>query len=205
MVRRVARALVALMAMFALLMTVTLVQAWWAARQDSQVSADAIIVLGAAQYNGEPSPVLQARLDHTLALWQAERAPLIVVTGGRQLGDAFTEASSSAQYLIDRGVPDESILREVQGSNTWESLAASARILRDRDLDRVLLVSDSFHALRIKGIAESLGMDAHISRIPDSAYGFRSELRQLFRESAAVALGRVIGHQRVARWADRFL
>jgi uncharacterized SAM-binding protein YcdF (DUF218 family) len=127
------------------------------------VPVDAIVVLGAAQYDGRPSPVLAARLDHALRLWAEGLSPRIVVTGGKRPGDRFTEAQASAEYLMDRGVPDEVILREVQGATSWESLAASARILRERGLGSVVLVSDPYHAKRIAGIASELGLTAFTS------------------------------------------
>ena len=129
---------------------VGLYQVWRSARSDEARAADAIVVLGAAQYDGRPSPVLAARLDHALALWEQGYAPRIVVTGGKQEGDRFTEATASAEYLMSRGVPDSAILREVQGTSTWESLAATARILRNRGLESVLVVSDPYHSLRAR-------------------------------------------------------
>ena len=108
---------------------VTFVQVWFASRLDQARPVQAIIVLGAAQYDGRPSPVLAARLDHALALWQRHLATVVVVTGGKEPGDRFTEATASANYLEARGVPDPSILREVAGRDSWESLAASAAFL----------------------------------------------------------------------------
>jgi uncharacterized SAM-binding protein YcdF (DUF218 family) len=139
---------------------VALFQVWRTARTDRARPAQAIIVLGAAQYDGRPSPVLESRLRHALALWQDGIAPAIVVTGGRQPGDRFTEATASAQWLLDRGVPDDAILREVQGASTWESLAASARFLRARGIDDVVIVSDPYHLLRAEETAEELGLRA---------------------------------------------
>ncbi len=134
---------------------VCLYQVWRSARSDEARPADAIVVLGAAQYNGRPSPVLAARLDHALELWKEGYAKRIVVTGGKRPGDRFTEATASADYLIARGVPDADILREVQGRTTWESLAATARILRNRDLRSVLVVSDPYHSMRARETAAS--------------------------------------------------
>lgn len=102
-------------------LAVTFGQVWWASRRDQARPAQAIVVLGAAQYNGRPSPVLRARLDHATDLWRRRLAPVVVVTGGRQPGDKFTEATASADYLIAHGVPDAQILREVSGRTTWDS------------------------------------------------------------------------------------
>lgn len=175
---------------------VTFVQVYRASRHDGARPADAILVLGAAQYNGRPSPVLQDRLDHALVLYEAGIAPRIVLTGGRREGDAFTEAAAGYNYLRDRGVPDDALLREVQGSNTYESLAASARFLREAGHLEVVLVTDGYHAKRVDSIAADLGLDSTVSpsanRLSSSA-----ELRQLVRETGAVSVGRLIGWDRL--------
>ncbi len=161
--RRLVVGLLALFGLVTLYYLVCLYQVWRSARNDEARPADAIVVLGAAQYDGRPSPVLAARLDHALALWREGQAPRIVVTGGKRPGDRYTEATASADYLIARGVPDSAILREVQGTSTWESLAATARILRNRGLESVLVVSDPYHSLRARETARELGLDAYAS------------------------------------------
>ncbi len=176
----------------------TFVQVWLASRRDGARPAEAIVVLGAAQYNGVPSSILQARLDHAYDLYERGLAPLIVVTGGKQPGDAYTEASASAEYLHRRGVPDEDILREVDGRSSWESLAAASEFLKVRDIHRVLLVSDPFHAFRIDAIASELGLDGHSSPTRSSPITGVSVARHLLRETAAVAVGRVVGYRREA-------
>ena len=178
---------------------VGLYQVWHSARTDEARSADAIVVLGAAQYDGRPSPVLAARLDHALDLWKQGYASRIVVTGGKQEGDRFTEASASAAYLIDRGVPDSAILREVQGTSTWESLAATARILRNRGLKSVLVVSDPYHSLRARETARELGLDAHSSPTLTSPVSGWGEWKRMLREAAGVGLARFIGYRRLLR------
>src|SRR5262249_59217056 len=130
------------------------------AREPPPRRSDAIVVLGAAQYSGTPSPVFKARLDHAAALYDEHVAPLVVVTGGKQTGDMFTEATSGANYLHQKGIPDRAILRETTSHTSWESLAAAARVLRSRGEKQVVLVSDPFHALRIRSIASELGLDA---------------------------------------------
>lgn len=169
------------------------VQVWWAARADQTDPVEAIVVLGAAQYDGSPSPALEARLDHAVELWDRQVAPIIVVTGGNRPGDRFTEATASATYLHDQGVPDDAILREVDGTSSYESLAATARFLRERGVDEVVLVSEPFHSLRLQGIAAEVGLDAAVSPAVD---GGRS-LRSLVRETTAVSLGRLIGYRRL--------
>jgi uncharacterized SAM-binding protein YcdF (DUF218 family) len=177
---------------------VTFVMVYRASRHDGARPADAVVVLGAAQYNGRPSPVLQDRLDHALALYEAGLAPHIVVTGGRQDGDIYTEATTGYNYLRAHGVPDEALLKEVGGTNTYESLAASARFLRERDLLDVVLVTDGYHALRVRSIAEDLGLRAAVSPT-DTRLSRTGELRQLLRETAAVSVGRIIGWNRLFR------
>jgi uncharacterized SAM-binding protein YcdF (DUF218 family) len=171
---------------------VTFVQVWLASRSDATPSSDAIVVLGAAQYDCRPSPVLEQRLDHAYELYVDGVAGTIVVTGGKQAGDRCTEASASADYLRGKGVPDEDLLLEVQGRNSWESLAATGHILRDRDLTRVVLVTDGYHALRVRAIADQLGLDPAVS--PSHSGG---SLGDLVRETAAVGVGRVIGFDRL--------
>jgi uncharacterized SAM-binding protein YcdF (DUF218 family) len=176
----------------------TFAQVWLASRRDNARTVEAIVVLGAAQYNGVPSDILRARLDHALDLYRRELAPVIVVTGGSQPGDRFTEATASADYLLREGVPDEDILREVSGTSSWESLAATASFLRQREISRVLLVTDPFHSYRVAAIAEELGLEAHTSPTRSSPIAGASEVRHLVRETAAVAVGRVIGYRREA-------
>ncbi len=177
----------------------TFAQVWHASRGDEAQEAGAIIVLGAAQYNGRPSPVLAARLDHAAALYEEGLAPLVVVTGGRQPGDPFTEAGAAAAYLEGRGVPGTAIERETTSTNSWESLAAAGRFLRERGIDDVLLVSDPYHAFRIDAIADELGLTAHVSPTGTSPIGGFEELRHLGRETVAVAIGRIIGYDRLVR------
>lgn len=131
---------------------------YWQARHDQTRPVDAIVVLGAAQYNGTPSPVLRARLDEVLAAYREGVAPLIVVTGGKQPGDQFTEAEASQQYLTDQGVPASAILLENEGRNSLQSMQGAARLLHARNVSRILLVSDGFHLFRVKLMARDLGL-----------------------------------------------
>lgn len=174
---------------------VTCVQVWRASGRDDIEAADAIVVLGAAQYDGQPSPVLEARLRRALALYSDDIAPLIVVTGGRQSGDTFTEATSGYNWLRQRGVPDAAILKEVQGQSTFDSLSATARFLRADDLDEVVLVSSGYHALRVEGTAREVGLEPHVSSVGAG----RAPLAQLARETVAVSVGRVTGYRRLTR------
>jgi uncharacterized SAM-binding protein YcdF (DUF218 family) len=192
---RIAGALVVLVLAY---LSVTFIQVWRASSQDGAQPADAIVVLGAAQYDGRPSPVLAARLRRGLDLYRQGLAPLIVVTGGRQAGDTYTEATSGYNWLRDRGVPDAAILKEVQGTNTYESLAATARFLRDDEVMEVVLVTDGYHALRVSGIAREVGLTPHVSGIE----GDGPTIAQLSREAGAVSLGRIIGYRRLTNLLD---
>jgi uncharacterized SAM-binding protein YcdF (DUF218 family) len=182
---------------------VTFVQVWLAARHDDSRRSEAIVVLGAAQYNGRPTPVFRARLDHAADLYKERVAPTIVVTGGKQAGDQFTEATSGANYLHNKGVPDAAILRETTSRTSWESLAAAARVLRDRGEKQVVLVSDPFHALRIRSIANELGLDAVTSPTRSSPISGFEEWRRFLSEAMRVALGRIVGFGRLARGTNR--
>ena len=194
--RRVALVVVLILVAFYL---VTLFQVWRAADDDDRSKTQAIIVLGAAQYDGRPTDVFKARLDHAAALWREGVAPTIVVTGGKQPGDRFTEAEAGASYLHQLGVPDEEILRETTSRTSWESLAASSRFLHDRGIEQVTLVSDPFHSLRIKLIAQELGFDAHTSPTRTSPISGVDEWLRYASEAVRVAFGEVFGFGRLAR------
>lgn len=174
-----------------------------ASRADDPRPAQAIIVLGAAQYDGRPSAVLRARLDHAAELFADEVAEVVAVTGGGRPGDRSTEATAAADYLFTQGVPHERIIRVTDGSNTWESLAATARVLRQQGRTEVVLVSDPFHALRSEAIAAEVALDARSSPTRDSPIRGVAEVRQIARETVAVALGDLIGYRRLMRLEER--
>lgn len=181
---------------------VTFAQVWNASTQDHQEPAEAIVVLGAAQYDGTPSPVLRARLEHAIDLYGAQVAPIVVVTGGKQPGDRFTEAAASFAYLRANGVPEAAILREEQGANTWEQLAAATRELRSRGMSSAVLVSDDYHAYRLDRIAQELGLSAQVSPV-DPGLSTGGRVRAMARETAAVAVGRIIGFRRLVNLDDQ--
>jgi len=131
---------------------------WAVGNRDDRRPADSIVVLGAAQYDGKPSPVLKARLDHAIDLYRAGLAKVLVVTGGKAEGDRTTEAASARAYAIAKGVPASAILIEDQGRTTLESLGAVAGILREHGLASALLVSDRTHMLRVLRIARDQGI-----------------------------------------------
>jgi uncharacterized SAM-binding protein YcdF (DUF218 family) len=136
---------------------------WRAAREDQRRAAGAIIVLGAAQYNGKPSPVLRARLDHALELHREGLAPLIVVTGGIGSGDRESEATVGRRYLIGQGVPDSAVVVIAKGRDTDETMIAVGEWVRGRGLTDVLLVSDAFHMARLRVVARRHGLVAWTS------------------------------------------
>ncbi len=190
------RLILSLLAVFALSVAyycVTLFQVWSVGRSDQARPVDAIVVLGAAQYDGRPSQQLQARLDHLLLLWNKGLAPLVVVTGGNQPGDRFTEASTSAAYLERHGIPAYAILQESYGHSSWESLVAVADLLNQRGDTRVLLVSDPFHSLRIRLVAEELGFTAYVSPTRTSPVSGATAFAKEIKEAAGIAVGRIIG------------
>ena len=185
-------------------LAVTFGQIWLKARADdaegSTSASDAIVVLGAAQYNGRPSPVLRARLDHAAALYKRRLAELIVVTGGQAVDDPSdeTEARASARYLSsEHGIGGEVILWENEGCNTWESLRSTANELRKRGKVDVILVSDPFHSARIAAMADELDLPARVSPTRSSPIGGGEELKFMARETAVVAVGRVVGFRRL--------
>jgi len=176
---------------------VTVVQVWSTGRNQAVEPADAIVVMGAAQYDGRPSPQLQARLDHAWALWEFGVAPTVIVTGGNQPGDRFTEAESSRRYLVEKGVPDAAILSEDSGRTSWQSLRSVVDIARSRGIGRLILVSDPFHSLRIKLMVEELGLRAQTSSTRTSPVRGSQALLRHLEEAAGVALGRIIGFEQV--------
>ena len=176
-----------------------IVQVWSVGRSDSRKEVDAIVVMGVAQYDGRPSPQLQARLDHVLTLWKEGVAQLVVTTGGNQPGDRFTEARASADYLIAGGIPESSISMEDIGSTTLQSLQGVADILKSRGLTSVEIVTDPYHALRSQLIAQDLGLTAYISPAENSAVTGWAEKRRMINEGLGISLAHVIGFRSLDR------
>jgi len=174
-------------------------QVYLVGRSDEARPVDAIVVLGAAQYDGRPSPQLQARLDHALLLWRQGVAPLVVVTGGKQPTDRFTEAEASAKYLVSGGVPLDSIALENTGRTTRESLLGVREIVRVRNLNSLLLVTDPYHAERAALIAQDIGLRVFVSPTRTSTIRGGENLSRHLREGAGVALGQIIGFRSLER------
>jgi uncharacterized SAM-binding protein YcdF (DUF218 family) len=160
---------------------------YWQARADDSQSVDAIIVLGTAQYDGRPSPALKARLDTVLDAWNDGLARYVVVTGGKQEGDRFTEAEASRNYLVDNGVPESAILMESSGRNSWQSMLGAADVLAPTGAKRVLIVSDGFHLFRLKLMAEELGLEpsARAATGGPIRQNSANEFNYVLREAAA--------------------
>ena len=186
---------------------INVAQVWWVGRSDQARAVDAIVVLGVAQYDGRPSPQLQARLDHALALWQEGLSPLVITTGGNQPGDRFTEAETSANYLIEGSidgslvvaVPAESIVQENSGSTTRESLIAVRDIMQSRGLHSILIVTDPYHSLRSRLIAQDLGLVAYVSPTRTSPLRGASAVSRHVREALGVAVAHLIGFTNLER------
>jgi uncharacterized SAM-binding protein YcdF (DUF218 family) len=188
MIRRVRHGLGLLLLAAAIIYTAGLAMVLVVSQQDQREPVDAIIVLGAAQYNGRPSPVLRARLDHALELYRDGLAPLIVVTGGVGRGDTTSEASVARRYLVANEVPDSVVIPRPQGHSTMASMNAVAEWLRGRGLRRVLLVSDPFHMFRLRLEARRTALEAYTSPTESSPISDNPvlELRYLFAEGFKV-------------------
>lgn len=158
-------------------------------------TADVIVVMGAAQYDGRPSEMLEQRLETALALWNGGRGDWLAVTGGKQTGDRFTEAATSAAWFVERGVPVARILREETGSSTWESLSALAPVLRGNAVKSAFVVTTDWHVARSVMSLEELGFESSAA----SAGEAQESLSRWARETLAVAAGRIIGFGRLHR------
>ena len=161
---------------------------------DRPERSGAIVVLGAAQYDGRPSPALRARLDHAAALYRSGTAPRIVLTGAKAPGDRFTEAFAGYRYLVRAGVPGDDLTIVDDGTSSWESLAATRRVLRRLGVRDVVLVSDPYHSQRLLDIAAEVGLSATVSPT-----GAGSAWQQVARETLLVSAGRVVGYRRLLR------
>jgi uncharacterized SAM-binding protein YcdF (DUF218 family) len=152
---------------------------WDVGGRDDQRPADAIVVLGAAQYNGRPSEILKSRVEHAIELYRSGAARYLVVSGGKADGDASTEADTAKAFAILRGVPPDAILSEDRGRTTLESLRGVAALFRDHDLSSGIFVSDRSHILRVLRIARDEGIAAYGS--PTSTSPSDSTLDNRFR------------------------
>jgi uncharacterized SAM-binding protein YcdF (DUF218 family) len=170
---------------------------WDQGNQDDGRPADAIVVLGAAQYNGVPSPIYRARLDHAIDLFEEGLAPALVVTGGKLPGDKTTEAEAGRRYAMSKGVPEDAILVEDHGRTTLESLRTVSRMLAERGLRSAVFVSDRTHMLRVLRIAHDEGLEAYGSPTRTSPIDASASerLRATMHEVGALALYFLAGNE----------
>jgi uncharacterized SAM-binding protein YcdF (DUF218 family) len=191
---RLVRRLVLAVVLLALLVVGgTATSIWWVARGDDRTPSDAIVVLGASQFDGRPSSVLQARLEHAKALYEQDVAPVVVTVGGGRPGDRFTEAEAGARYLRAGGISD--VVAVGEGGNTLQSLEAVQRLFAERGWSTAVVVTDPWHSLRSRAMAKDAGIDARTSptRSGPSVRTRETQLRYIARETGAYLYYRVLG------------
>ena len=193
--RLVSRIVGAAVLAFVLLVASTALAIWWTARQDARPASDAIVVLGSAQYNGVPSSIFEARLEHAIKLYEDGVAPVIVTVGGKADGDQFAEAEAGRDYLANSGIPAESLLAVPVGVDTLESIRAVATTFDEQGWSTAVLVSDPWHAMRAERMAEDAGLDAESSptRQGPAVQTRATQFRYILRETAAYLLYRATG------------
>jgi uncharacterized SAM-binding protein YcdF (DUF218 family) len=172
---------------------VTFVQVWLTSRRYDPHQAGAILVMGAAQYDGVPSPDLQARLNEALKLYDARDARLIMLTGNKEPGDVYTESESGAMYLEKAGVPRSAIL-QAGGDDSFENIADAAPELRARGATSVLVATDPFHEDRSMAIASQQGLTPSPTPTQTSPIKGWSTMPYFLKEAVGVGLGRIIGY-----------
>jgi uncharacterized SAM-binding protein YcdF (DUF218 family) len=192
----IGRVVAAAVLAFVLLVTSTALAIWWTARQDSRPRADAIVVLGSAQYNGVPSSIFQARLEHAIRLYDQGVAPVVVTVGGKKTGDQFTEAEAGRDYLQQAGMPSDALLPVRGGVDTLESMRLVAAAFRERGWTSAVLVTDPWHAMRAERMADDSGIDASSSptRQGPAVQTRTTQFKYILRETAAYLPYRATGH-----------
>lgn len=168
---------------------------WWTAREDSRPRSDAIVVLGSAQYNGRPSAIFAARLEHARKLFAKGVAPVVVTVGGNRAGDNFTEAEAGRDYLAAEGVPGSALLAVPRGADTLQSMRDVAEVFRRRGWATAVLVTDPWHVMRAERMADDSGMDAVGSptRQGPAVQSRSTQFQYIVRETAAYLVYRVTG------------
>lgn len=182
------RVVVGALVVAAFLVGGTAFRVWYVARADDRQPVDAVVVLGAAQYDGDPSSIFAARLRHAQALYDDGLAPRIVTTGGARDGDVYTEAGAGRRYLIDRGVPASAVIAVGEGTDTLGSLRAAAARAREDGWSSALVVSDPWHSLRARTMARDSGLEAWTSptRRGPVVQTRETQARYIVRETAAL-------------------
>jgi uncharacterized SAM-binding protein YcdF (DUF218 family) len=189
------RVVLAAVLAFVLLVGSTALAIWWTARQDSRPPVDAIVVLGSAQYNGVPSSIFEARLEHARKLYEDGVAPVVVTVGGKKAGDQFTEAEAGRDYLARSGVPADGLLAVPEGVDTLESMRSVATTFQEHGWRSAVLVTDPWHAMRAERMAEDAGIEAASSptRQGPAVQTRTTQFRYIMRETAAYLLYRATG------------
>lgn len=195
--KRAAQVLAMLVCVGSLYVGLTVFEVWRVGNTQSTARVDAIVVMGAAQYDGVPSPLLKARLMHALDLWKQKVAPRIVLTGGNKPGDRFTEASASAIFLRQQGVPQEDLLQESASRSTYEALRNMRDLVSNdsnfTEIQHIVIVTDPYHELRSRLTAKEWGFDPSTSSTPISPSAGDRAFKKYVKEGAGIALARVIG------------
>jgi uncharacterized SAM-binding protein YcdF (DUF218 family) len=193
--RAIATVVGTLLALVLLIPLVTAGAIWWTARQDQRPASDAILVMGAAQFDGTPSKIFSARLDHAASLYAKGIAPAVVTVGGKQDGDRFTEAEAGAAYLVKQGVPAEAIVVVGEGADSLSSLEAAAPVLAERGIGSLVLVTDPWHSFRSAQMARDLGLEVATSpaRSGPAVATREVQARYMMRETAAYSWYRLFG------------
>ena len=188
-VTRIASALAVSLFLYFVVVAVSYRASW---SHDSNSSADVIVVMGAAQYDGVPSNLLEMRLQQGLVLWKEGRAPLIALTGGKQSGDRFTEAAAGRRWLVDRGVPAKAIVSEDVGQSTWQSLSQLAPVLREKNVETAIVVSSYWHVQRAELILRQLDFAAVASPVSGDSDSLTWNTKAT-GELLGISFGRLMG------------
>lgn len=166
----------------------TAFRVWQLGRADDRTHADAVVVLGAAQYNGKPTPVLRARLEHAKRLYDDGVAEYIITSGGKRAGDRYTEAEAGRRWLTQHGVPADHVIPVGEGSDTLGTMQAVANTVKGRGWESVVLVSDPWHSLRVRTMAADVGLEAWTSPTHSGpiVQTRQTQLRYILRETGAL-------------------
>ena len=193
--RLAVKTVAALLVLVVIVLVVTAGRIWWFARQDDRRASDAIVVLGAAQFDGRPSSVFTARLVHARDLWRDDVAPRIITVGGNREGDRFTEASAGKRWLVEHGVPAGRVVTVETGSDTLESVDAVEQRMQARGWSTAVVVTDPWHALRTRAMATDQGIDAVMSptRQGPAVRQRATQIRYIARETVAYLYYKVFG------------
>jgi uncharacterized SAM-binding protein YcdF (DUF218 family) len=195
--KRVAQLLALVLCVGSLYVGLTVFEVWRVGRTQSTTQVDAIVVMGAAQYDGVPSPLLKARLMRAFELWEQKVAPRIVLTGGNKPGDRFTEASASAIFLRQQGVPQEDLLQESLSRSTYEALRNVRNLVATDSnfagIKRIVIVTNPYHELRSRLTAREMNFETTTSPSSNSPIAGNSAFKKYVKEGAGIALARVIG------------